>query len=78
MSTSTALGGASKKSYEQNCAWREGRFSQKTQILVAGCETDVCVLQSCLGLLSLDYEVYLMEELLFSSSPHVESAVARM
>jgi nicotinamidase-related amidase len=51
---------------------------KKTQILVAGCETDVCVLQSCLGLLSLDYEVYLMEELLFSSSPNVESAVARM
>ena len=51
---------------------------EKTQILVGGCETDVCVLQSCLGLLSLDYEVYLMEELLFSSSPNVESAVARM
>ena len=33
---------------------------EKTQILVGGCETDVCVLQSCLGLLSLDYEVYLM------------------
>jgi nicotinamidase-related amidase len=51
---------------------------KKTQILVTGCETDVCVLQSCLGLLSLDYEVYLVEELLFSSSPNVESAVARM
>jgi hypothetical protein len=51
---------------------------KKTQILLAGCETDVCVLQSCLGLLSLDYEVYLVEELLFSASPNVESAVARM
>lgn len=51
---------------------------KKTQILVAGCETDVCVLQSCLGLLSLDYEVYLVEELLFSSSPNVGSAVGRM
>jgi nicotinamidase-related amidase len=51
---------------------------KRTQILVAGCETDVCVLQSCLGLLSLDYEVYIVEELLFSSSPDVGSAVARM
>jgi hypothetical protein len=31
---------------------------------------DVCVLQSCLGLLSLDYEVYILEDLLFSSSPN--------
>ena len=51
---------------------------KRTQILVAGCETDVCVLQSCLGLLSLDYEVYIVEDLLFSSSPDVGSAVARM
>ena len=50
----------------------------KKQLVLTGCETDVCVLQSCLGLLSLDYEVYLVEELLFSSSPNVESAVARM
>jgi len=45
---------------------------------VAGCETDVCVLQSCLGLLSLGYEVYVVEELLFSSSRNVDSAIARM
>ena len=46
--------------------------------IVAGCETDVCVLQSCLGLLSLGYEVYVVEELLFSSSRNVDSAIARM
>jgi hypothetical protein len=51
---------------------------KRTQILLAGCETDVCMLQSCLGLLSLDYEVYIVEDLLFSSSPDVGSAVARM
>jgi nicotinamidase-related amidase len=45
---------------------------------VAGCETDVCVLQSCLGLLDLGYEVYVVEELLFSSSHDVHSAIARM
>ena len=47
-------------------------------MIVAGCETDVCVLQSCLGLLSLGYEVYVVEELLFSSSRNVDSAIARM
>jgi hypothetical protein len=45
---------------------------------VAGCETDVCVLHSCLGLLGLGYEVYVVEELLFSSSRYVDSAIARM
>ena len=50
----------------------------RKQVVLAGCETDVCVLQSCLGLLSLGYEVYLVEELLFSSSRNVESAIARM
>jgi nicotinamidase-related amidase len=54
------------------------RRLKKQQVIVAGCETDVCVLQSCLGLLNLGYEVYAVEELLFSSSPNVESAIARM
>lgn len=51
---------------------------KKKQVIVAGCETDVCVLQSCLGLLSLGYEVYLVEETLFSSSRNVGAAIARM
>jgi nicotinamidase-related amidase len=50
----------------------------KKQVIVAGCETDVCVLQSCLGLLSLGYEVYLVEDALFSSSRDVAAAMARM
>ena len=54
------------------------RRLRKKQVLVAGCETDVCVLQSCLGLLDLGYEVYVVEELLFSSSRNVGSAIARM
>jgi len=54
-----------------------GRLN-KTQVIVAGCETDVCVLQSCLGFLSLGYEVFVVEELLFSSSHDVDSAIARM
>jgi nicotinamidase-related amidase len=51
---------------------------KKTQVIVAGCETDVCVLQSCLGLLGLGYEVYVVEDLLFSSSRNVDTAIARM
>jgi nicotinamidase-related amidase len=51
---------------------------KKKQVIVAGCETDVCILQSCLGLLNLGYEVYVMEELLFSSSRNVDAALARM
>ncbi len=51
---------------------------KRKQVVLAGCETDVCVLQSCLGLLGLGYEVYAVEELLFSSSRNVASAIARM
>lgn len=51
---------------------------KKKQAIVAGCETDVCVLQSCLGLLALGYEVYVVEELIFSSSANVDAAVARL
>jgi len=50
----------------------------RKQVIVAGCETEVCVLQSCLGLLGLGYEVYVVEDLLFSSSRNVEAAIARM
>ena len=51
---------------------------KRRQVIVAGCETDVCVLQSCLGLLSLGYEVFVMEELIFSSARNVDAAIARM
>jgi isochorismate hydrolase len=52
--------------------------SKKRQIIAVGCETDVCVLQSCLGLLDLGYETYIVEDLLFSSSSNVEASIARM
>ena len=51
---------------------------KKKQVIMAGCETDVCILQSCLGLLDLGYEVYAVEDLLFSSSRNVDAAIARM
>jgi len=51
---------------------------KKTQAIVAGCETDVCVLQSCLGLLELGFEVFAVEELLFSSAGDVDAALMRL
>lgn len=54
------------------------RSLKKKQLIVGGCETDVGLLQSCLGLLSLGYEIYVVEDLLFSSSREVHSAVQRM
>jgi len=51
---------------------------KRKQMIVAGCETDVCVLQSCLGLLDLGYQVFLVEEVLFSSTRNVDAAVARL
>src|SRR5262249_8963804 len=54
-----------------------GRLRRK-QVIIAGCETDVCVLQSCLGLIALGYEVYVVGDLLFSSSRDLGAAIARM
>jgi len=51
---------------------------KKKQAIVAGCETDVCVLQSCLGLINLGYEVFAVEETLFSSARDVEAAKTRL
>ena len=51
---------------------------KKKQVIVAGCETDVCVLQSCLGLNGLGYEIYVVEDLLFSGTRDVEAAIGRM
>ena len=51
---------------------------KKQQIIVAGCETDVCVLQSCLGLLDLGFDVFAVEELLFSSTSRTDAAVERL
>lgn len=50
----------------------------RRQLAVAGGETDVCVLQSVLGLLREGYEVFLLEDVLFSSEPHTGPALRRM
>ncbi len=48
------------------------------QIAVAGGETDVCVLQSVLGLIKAGKQIFLLEDALFSSEPHVGPALRRM
>jgi nicotinamidase-related amidase len=50
----------------------------RRQLLVAGAETDVCVLQSVLSLLESGYRVFLLEDCLFTSEPHAGPAVRRM
>lgn len=49
-----------------------------TQLLVAGTETDVCVLQSVLSLVERGHEVFLLEDCVASSEPHTRPALARM
>ena len=51
---------------------------ERTQIAIAGCETDVCVLQSVLGLRQRNFDVFLLEDCLFSSEPRVDHAIRRM
>jgi nicotinamidase-related amidase len=48
------------------------------QLAVAGGETDVCVLQSVLGVLGMGYEVFLLEDALFSEEPNTGPALRRM
>jgi nicotinamidase-related amidase len=50
----------------------------RPRIAVAGAETDVCVLQSVLGLIEAGREVLLLEDALFSSEPNVGPALRRM
>mgnify|MGYP006102034467 CR=1 FL=1 len=51
---------------------------ERPRLVVAGSETDVCVMQSVLGLIELGYDVFLLEDCLFSSESHTDPAVARM
>lgn len=50
----------------------------RSQFAVAGGETDVCVLQSVLGLVAEGYQVFLLEDCLYSSEPQVGPALRRM
>ena len=48
------------------------------QFALAGSEIDVCILQSALGLLGMGFEVFLLEDSVFSSEPHPRPALDRM
>jgi nicotinamidase-related amidase len=48
------------------------------QIAVSGAETDVCVLQTVLGLLKAGYEVFPLEDCLFTTEPEPGPALRRM
>lgn len=52
--------------------------SPARQFAVAGSETDVCVMQSTLGLLEMGYEVFLLEDCLFTTEPHPGPALRRL
>ncbi len=52
--------------------------TNRKQIAVAGAETDVCILQSTLGLLELGYQVFLLEDCLFTTDDHPGPALRRM
>lgn len=48
------------------------------QVAVAGAETDVCIMGSVLGLLQMGYQVFLLEDCLFTSQPKPAPALRRM
>lgn len=48
------------------------------QIVLAGGETDVCVMQSALGLLGMGFQVFLLEDSVFTSEAHPRPALDRM
>ena len=49
-----------------------------SQMVVAGAETDVCILQSSLGLLEMGLQVFLPEDCIFTSEHHARPAFERM
>lgn len=51
---------------------------QVRQLVIAGAETDVCVLQSVLGLIDMGFQIFLMEDGLFSSEPNPHASLQRM
>ena len=50
----------------------------REHVVVAGCETDVCVLLTVLGLLRAGHRVTVLTDCLFSSEPDPSAAVRRM
>jgi len=54
------------------------RQSGLTHLVVLGAETDVCVLQTALGLRAMGFEVILQQDAVFTSEPNTAPALRRM
>ena len=70
-----------KKTYNLTLEWTISQALRRLpvrQFAVVGAETDVCVLQSVLGLLRMGYQVFLLEDCLFTTEPHTGPALRRM
>ncbi len=70
-----------KKTYNLTLEWTISQALKRlpvTQFAVAGAETDVCVMQSVLGLLRMGYQVFLLEDCLFTTEPYPGPALRRM
>jgi nicotinamidase-related amidase len=51
---------------------------KRDQLLIAGAETDVCVLLSVLGLLERGYQVFVLEDCLFTAENNIGPAIRRI
>ena len=70
-----------KKTYDCTLEWTISQALKRLPVqqwAVAGAETDVCILQSVLGLLRLGYQVFLLEDCLFTTEPQPGPALRRM
>jgi nicotinamidase-related amidase len=70
-----------KRTYNLTLEWTISQALRRlpvTQFAVAGAETDVCVMQSVLGLLRMGHQVFLLEDCLFTTEPHPGPALRRM
>lgn len=54
------------------------QHAARTHLIVVGAETDVCVLQTVLGLRELGYTVILQRDAVFTSEPNTAPALRRM
>ena len=70
-----------KKTFNCTLEWTISQAIKRLsvqQFAVAGAETDVCIMQSVLGLLRMGYQVFLLEDCLFTTEPHPGPALRRM
>ena len=62
----------------QKAIWSAVESSGRRQVVLTGLETDVCVSQSALGLVSRGLDVYVVEDCCSSPGPAHQSGIRRM